>query len=63
CTNIKNRINPKLNLAIATQLSGLGDDGRRKRSSFHHKLSTHHSPRQRVRPDPSSGTCAADKKL
>jgi hypothetical protein len=27
--------------------------------SFDHNLSTHHYPRQRILPDPSSGACAA----
>jgi hypothetical protein len=31
--------------------------------SFNHNLSTHHYPRQRILPDPSSGACAAEIKL
>ncbi|MFD2288692.1 hypothetical protein GJU39_23080 [Pedobacter petrophilus] len=55
--------NNEVNPAMAALLPGLGNDGRRKRLKLKPQTFNHHNPRQRVRPDPSSGTCAADKKL
>jgi len=51
------------NIATATLHSSLGNDGWRKRLKLDHNLSTHHNPRQRILPDPSSGACAAETKL